>query len=260
MFQIAIGNEEINCAEGFVQMDFYNCPFLYSNLKKYGITRDNMKLYILGRTSNIVSVAYMYYDCLHFYYKEGFCDFSEVVDLISLLDPHKIFMPSYTSIKHVNIPDYLYKEVLVMAPNNYIDIDTSMVKDATIDDLPKIARFMWTEWGDAYESIEGLEKQLRERFKDKYGRTKYIEDNGEVVACVSSYAELDDFSVCGGLLVSDSQRGKKLGSVMVKSIYKELEDEGKRPCGLIVEDYSRIFHEKNGFSIVGKMNQYYKNY
>jgi hypothetical protein len=42
---------------------------------------------------------------------------------------------------------------------------------------------------------------------------------------------------------------------MLKAIYEELAIEGKNPCGIIVEDYSRVFHEKNGFEIVGKLIQ-----
>ena len=70
------------------------------------------------------------------------------------------------------------------------------------------------------------------------------------------FAELDDFAVCAGLLVLDSQRGKKLGSVMAKSIHQELINEGKKTCDIINDEQSRIFHEKNGFAVVGKMAKY----
>ena len=107
-----------------------------------------------------------------------------------------------------------------------------------------------------YDSADEICAQLQDRMRDNYGRTKYIESDGEIVACVSSYAEIEDFSINSGLLVSDSQRGKNLGSIMLKSIYQELTNEGKHPCGIIVEEYSRIFHEKNGFETVGRVIQY----
>ncbi len=256
MFHEIIDEKEIEKVESFIKSDVYNCPFLYANLKKYGITNQNLKLFILENDVSINAVAFLYYDCLHLYYRKSDGIIGELTKLVCDIAPRKIFAPSHTIGDLQELDNYTSKSVLVMAPQYYIDIDISMVKNACVYDIPRIAEFMCTEWGDSYESVDALFKQMKERIEDNYGRTKYIEEDGKVVACVSSYAELEDFAICGGLLVSNTQRGKKLGSVMLKSIYEELANEGKKPCGLIVEDYSRIFHEKNGFSIVGSILQY----
>ncbi|MBQ6197297.1 MAG: GNAT family N-acetyltransferase [Lachnospiraceae bacterium] len=239
----------------FVKNDYFHCPFLYTNLVKYGIHNPNTSLYVLTEQKSLIAVAFLYYDCLHLYFRNSFKDFDNIIHIINELNPRKIFMPSSNSTLSLPLLDYSSKEVLVMAPKHFSDIDTSYVKNAEQSDIYRIAQFMCTEWADGYDSVADLCQQMSERIADNYGRTKYIESEGNIVACVSSYAELNDFAVCGGLLVSDTQRGKKLGSVMLRAIYEELSKEGKSPCGIIVEDYSRIFHEKNGFAIVGKIVQ-----
>lgn len=256
MIYRVVETEALKNVEKYVENEYYNCPFLYTNLKKYGLSNPNSILYESCCEGKIQFVALLYYDCLHLFFHKDISYIDDYTNLIEKLKPRKLFVPLYSEMSLPELEGYNSKDVLVMAPHKYLDIDVSAVRRASLSDIPRIAAFMCTEWSDRYESVESLCHQLEERIVDNYGRTKYIESNGEIVACVSSYAELDDFAVCGGLLVSDSQRGKRLGSVMLKSIYEELDNEGKKPCGLIVEDYSRIFHEKNGFTIVGKVLQY----
>ncbi|WP_026527952.1 GNAT family N-acetyltransferase [Butyrivibrio sp. VCD2006] len=256
MFTRVDSISDLGMIEAFVKDDYFNCPFLYANLIKYGKNNEHTMVFAFHKDNSIVATAFMYYECLHVYFRDTFADFYEVEALVNELNPRTMFFPSYANKRIPSFNKYNNKEVLVMAPKCFQDIDITMVKNAEMSDIPRIAEFMCTEWADRYESPNALCEQIQERMKDNYGRTKYIEDNGKIVACVSSYAELNDFAICGGLLVSDSQRGKKLGSVMLKSIYQELENEGKQTCGIIVEDYSRVFHEKNGFAIVGKILQY----
>ena len=259
MIQSVNANEEIRRVEQFIKEDPYRCPYFYTNLKKYGVMDGKTRLFVrLAEDHSILLAALLYYDCLHVYYKDPAQFDDELLQLIEELDPHTIFFPSYSDAGIRKLDGYEGEEVLIMAPQSFSDIDISMVKDATMDDIPKIAQFMYTHWNDIYDSPDSICKQVQERMADGYGRTKYIESDGEVVACVSSFAELDDFAVNGGLLVSGTQRGKKLGSVMLKSIYQELENEGKRTCGIIVTDYSRIFHEKNGFAVVATVVKYVK--
>lgn len=256
MFHSVDSTNELKLVELFVRDDFFNCPYLYANLMKYGIENENTKLYAYTTGDELKAVAFLYYDCLHVYYRSDFRDFDEVHALIAETDPRTIFFPSYSEIEFQQLEGYTGKEVLVMAPMRFTDIDISKVKSAKHEDLHRIADFLFTQWPDIYDSAESIYTQMEERMLDHYGRTKYYEDDGEIVATVSSFAELDDFAICGGLLVSPSQRGKNLGSVMLKSVYQELDQEGKNPCGIIVEDYSQIFHEKNGFGIVGRIIKY----
>ncbi len=249
--------EDLQRILDFIGSDFYNCPYLYLNIHKYGLDETKVSIYIDEIDDEIRIVALFYYDCLHVYYKCYSEDIeSEVHILVKRLQPRTIYVSSFKNSVLSYIDGYKGKEVLVMSPQYFLDIDTSIVKNATLADLPGIAKFMYSFWSDVYISPEVIWQQIRERMNDGFGRTKYIDVNGECVACVSSFAELSNFAICSGLLVSDSQRGKKLGSILLKSIYQELENEGKRTCGIIVEDYSRIFHEKNGFSIVGKLIKY----
>ena len=258
MFQAVSSDKEIKKVEDFIKGDYYNCPYFYTNLRKYGVVDGITKLFVKTEDGVLQIAALLYYDCLHVYFKNYDQINEELLDLIAMLKPRTIFFPSFPNSEVLNINGYTGKLDLIMGPQNYLDIDISMVKDAKLEDIPRIADFMYTHWSDIYDSAETICKQIQERMRDNYGRTKYIESEGEVVACVSSFAELDDFAVCGGLLVSGSQRGKKLGSVMLKAIYQELENEGKNACGIIVEDYSRIFHEKNGFSVIGNVVKYRK--
>ena len=258
MFSKINSIDELNSAISFVKTGCYNCPYLYTNINKYGYDSDRVIVYTNSNGDSIYAVALLYYDCLHVFYHDNYKDFNELQSFINELKPRTIYIPNYNTIDMPAFEEYTVKDALVMAPKQYLDIDVSMVKNASLDDISRIADFMYTQWPDVYESAEMIYKQVRERMEDGYGRTKYYEDDGEIVACVSSFAELDDFSICSGLLVAESQRGKKLGSVMLKSIYEELDKEGKRPCGVIVDDYSRIFHEKNGFVQVGRMAKYYR--
>ncbi len=256
MFHPVDSTDELKLVELFVRDDFYNCPYLYANLMKYGIRNEHTRLYAYTAGDDLKAVAFLYYDCLHVYFRSDFEDFNVVNALIEETNPRTIFFPSYPDVDFRELEGYTGKVVLVMAPFSFTDIDVSMVKTAKLEDLHRIADFLFTQWPDIYDSAESIYDQMKERMLDNYGRTKYYEDNGEIVATVSSFAELDDFAINGGLLVSPSQRGKNLGSVMLKSIYQELENEGKKTCGIIVEDYSQIFHEKNGFKIVGNIAKY----
>ena len=257
MFEIVRSNDTLNKVLSYIGEDYFNCPYLYANLKRYGVDDDKINVYIdNNEKSELSCVALMYYDCLHLYYDKSFSVVCNIRELIEKLKPRTIFSPSYEERMNPDYSGYHGKVVLVMSPKCFLDIDTSKVKNATIKDISRIAEFMYTFWDDIYESPKIISQQMKERMLDNYGRTKFIEDSGEIVACVSSYAELDNFAINSGLLVADSQRGKKIGSVMLKSIYEELENEGKKTCGIIVDDYSRIFHEKNGFEVVGKLMKY----
>ena len=256
MFNAVSKVEDIKMVESFIGDDAYHCPYFYANLKKYGNMEDRAQVFVCMRENAVQAAALLYFDCLHVYFKNGTSITEELIELVNRLHPRTIFSPSYPDQAVQALDGYTGKEVLIMAPQHFIDIDTSMVKKARLEDIPRIAEFMYTHWSDVYDSAESIRDQMEERIKDNYGRTEYVESEGEIVACVSSFAELDDFAICGGLLVSTTQRGKKLGSVMLRSIYEQMVKEGKRPCGIIVEDYSRIFHEKNGFSIVGTVIKY----
>lgn len=255
MFEVFCSEEWAIKAKEFIENDYYHCPYLYTNLLKYGVSNPHTRLLLSCNDGVIQAVAFEYFGCLHLYFRKEMQDFSDIIQLVDDTAPRKIFMPNYMEDSVSVLKNYNLTKVLVMAPQHYIDVDTSQVKNATIEDLPHIAEFMYKEWSSGYVSVENIYIQLRERMQDHYGRTKYIEADGDIVACVSSYAELNDFAVYGGLLVSGSQRGKQLGSIMLKSICEELDGEGKKPCGLVVDEHSRAFHEKNGFIIVGKLAQ-----
>ena len=259
MIHRVIDSNEIAQVETFIRKDYYNCPYFYADLIKYGIDQDRIQLYIKIDENELKFATLMYYDCMHVYFVEDMQTDDDLSNLILKLNPRTIFFPSYPKASIPQLDGYQGKEVLVMGPKSFLDIDTSLVRNASIEDIPRIAQFMYTQWPDIYDSPVTICTQLQERMSDNYGRTKYLESDGEIIACVSSFAELNDFAICGGLLVSSSQRGKNLGSVMLKSIYEELENEGKKTCGIIVEDYSRVFHEKNGFTIVGRIIKYVKD-
>lgn len=255
MFCLTDSMEDILKIEKYVKDDFLNCPYLYTNITKYGLIQGKTEIFIDLIDGEHISVALLYYDCLHIYYPHTLKDYRNILELIDELRPRTIFFPMYSN-DIIDVHGYHGKKVLVMSPKYFLDIDTSLVKDATTSDIPRISEFMYTHYKDVYESPEVISRQIQERMLDNYGRTKYMECGGNIVACISSYAELDDFAIVSGLLVDESQRGKKLGSIMLNSINKELHDEGKKTCGIIVEDYSRVFHEKNGFEIVGTIIQY----
>jgi amino-acid N-acetyltransferase len=120
-----------------------------------------------------------------------------------------------------------------------------LIRPATIHDVPKISDII----NSHAERGKMLFKSYAQLFEDLRDFAVY-ETEGQVVGCVALSIIWADLTEVRSLAVDDAQRGKGIGSQLVKWCIQESRRLGIRK--LMSLTYEQRFFEKLGFEVVAK--------
>lgn len=246
----------------YIGNDYTQCLYLYLNIKKYGYSNPNVKIYINRLESDINAVFLKYYDCLHCFSHSPSYTSNMLIDTIKKINPKTFFLPyalgqgvlSYFSdAKNYDIMD-VYKNCSVDVVDNGYKVFL-----ATKDDVEALASFMMrdTNYSKIY-TFDELLIQNRQRIEDGFSRTYIIRNEfGNVISSASTNAEIDKIAVIGNIETDVAYRGKGLGKQIISHLFHSLANEGITSYSFIEAPESRHIHEKMGSIKVDKIIKFY---
>jgi len=242
----------------YIGSSYKECPYLYMNLRKCGVNNPNVLVHLDEEDAGIRGVYLKYFGCLHFFTKEQDYRWPCLLSMVKQYDPRMIYMPKWAGEK-VNeqlASAYGMDRMEVVSATALKCIDTGRVKRAMRSDIPQIADLLATD--PAYKNPYDRKGELLQQYDNGYSRFYYIPQDGRIVSCSGTTAELDDMAIIGGLVTDPAYQGQGLGAMVTAKVWGEVLAEGKRGFSLIVNPVSKRLHERLGISPVGEVARFYK--
>lgn len=237
----------------FLRPDLPNCIYLYIDIANYGISTDNIKVWIDEKNSDVSLVLMKYYDSIQLYSSNKDCNIDPVV---CILKQHPVAMISGERSVVEKLASYCpqyhptYGEVFLM--DRYRKVVPDMeIQEAEPEDTKEIAELICQdkEIGGHY-TTQILAKQLEERIRTHTGRSYIIRENGVIIAHTATYAEADGIAVVGGTIVHDAFRNTNAYMIVSNYMLEQLAIEGKKAYTFSISPkmikYHGLVHTKCG--------------
>jgi len=247
----------------YIGDSYEECPYLYMNLRKYGIDDPTVSVWLDEdrESDKLLGVYLKYFDCLHFFTKDLKYQVHDILSQIELHHPKVIFMQMQIGEKigERMTPFYELHHMDVMSASRVRSAGTDGVKRADRSDIPPIVDFLMSDaaYANVYDR-KTVYDQFLQRYDDGYSRFHYVSQNGKIVSCAGTNAELNDIAVIGGLLTSPPCRKQGLCSKVTSSIWKETLSEGKRVFSFVDNPVSKRLHDRLGICAVGTVAKFCK--
>lgn len=240
-------------------------PYLYNNLEAYGLTNNNVEVWI-DINNKIYAIYLRYFTTLHIFSQESNLD--EIVQ--NCIDGQLGFIPSVIMVgtnntdnldKLSSVKYKLDKEWIYEKHTKHEILSPYSVSIAKRTELMDIAKLMMSSklYQEIYKSTIELEEQLAERFDAGYGECFVIKINGAIVASCSINANNLKFAIIGGIIVKDEYRRKGLGSAVSNYAWNSILAKNEKKVIDLVSVHNKAsvqLHETNGFKKVGIIYKY----
>lgn len=230
-------NKKISLILDYIGDDFAVAPYLYVNLKRYGVSNPNIKIWIDLQENVLRGIYLLYYDTLHFYTKEKQYSVNVFCDKLYELNPKVVFVSGeFGKRLALNISGkYIAEEYYIVDLNVSRSLpNVSGVEIAERNDLADIANLMLTdpEFKEVYDKTI-LSSQLVSRFDDGFSRYFIIRCDGKVVASYSTYGECDKLYILSGLVVHPDYRRRGYGTQIMEFAHKTIAADGVTGVSLL---------------------------
>lgn len=226
---------------GYFEDELLEGLFLFTNNKRF----------LLHFTNSNVTKKVDLLKAIRFYKPEFMSGVSENVSLI-----WKMFERTVKRYKYNNS---MYMVLDTHNPINDLIEYEGLLREATIADAKKQVNFLIQlerHFGRSHMTIN----QLQQRIVDRHGKHEYfvIEKDEKVVAQGFVEDKINAFSQIGGIYTVPSNRGNRLGEVIVRSLSKTIIESGNIPILAVLKDnepavrlYERLhFKAVADFSII----------
>ena len=253
--------EDKNRIIDYIGEDYYKCLYMYLDYIKYGLTNPNVNVYIQENNSSINLLVLTYYTGMHVFSKNMDFNVHELAELINEKNPSMICGEKRIISKiSTEIKDYYVEYGWVKCLDQSLAEEANTIRRANHEDFRKITNLLLSDEGiGASYTFDRLYNQLLELFESKYGRNYVLEDNGEIIAHVSTGAENDKVAIMTDLIVNQSYRHQGIGYKMCRHIANELISEGKKVYLINYTEASSALYEKVGFKICCEWGKMFKN-
>ncbi|MBE6119207.1 MAG: GNAT family N-acetyltransferase [Erysipelotrichaceae bacterium] len=258
-------DEEIERIVKYIGDDYKAIPYLYVNIIQYGKGTDKIFAFMDLNEAGELEGAYMqYYDCIHFYTKK--IEDYPVERLLDFINSHKhkvLMLQGGIGDRIEDKIDGYYSE-----RNHVIDMDKVGLEDkeykseiANREDVAAIVDLLMAdpEYVNVYER-DVLSAQMHERFDGGFGRYFVVKMDGKVAATCSTYGEVDNFALVGGVIVHPDYRRRGLAADVENFACHVLEKENKSRVGFVNyhNTASLALHEKIGAVSVATLAKFIK--
>ncbi len=243
-----IQDERFNLME-YIGDEYYKCLYLYLDYKQYGVNDNNVEVYVQEENGNIVAACLKYSSSLHIYSRELNCNYDELYSFIKENNYRAIFAEAQIIHKLENKSNNEYKSEYgnVWQVGNISDGDVSEVELANITDFEEIAKLIMTDEDIASSyDYDDLVKQLRDRYKDKFGRNYVMRYEDQIVSHICTNAETDNAAIVALLIVDAKYRRMGIATKMLRKIARDLSIEGKNAYLINYTENSTALYEKMG--------------
>jgi predicted GNAT family acetyltransferase len=262
MYKLA---DESNIEEllSYFEQDLTNCLYSYIDLKKYGITNEDLNIYYYKEYEQITAVATSYYNGLQLFHFHSDFPVIETAELIRQLNP--TIVSSTTSVIDLLSNEfqkgYVVEKGFVTSLSKVLHpYDKTCVTRATYGDLDEIAELICSDEGlGGHYSVYQLREQLLTRMEEDFGRNYIIREHGKIVCHAATYAEVDNLAVISGVITHPEYRGKGLALDLVSKLCMDLLAEGKQPHLFYYTEGSKRLYQKIGFEAPRKWGKLAKH-
>ncbi len=250
MYQLA-NESNINELSSYFEQDLKNCLYSYIDLKKYGISNEDLNIYYYRENGRITAVATAYYNGLQLFHHD--CEFpiEATVSLIHELKPTIISSttPVIDLLSSSFMGEYKVEKGFVTSLTKTTHTyEVLQVKRATYGDLDEIAELICSDESlGGHYTVFQLREQLLTRMEEDFGRSYIIRQNGQIICHAATYAEVDNLAVISGVITHPDYRGKGLALELVTKLCEDLLSEGKWPHLFYYTKDSERLYKKIGF-------------
>ena len=249
----------------YIGEDKWQCLYLYADMLEYRTEGNQFNLWIFKNEDEIDSVAYRYYDTIHFYSRNQTVN-DEMISLINELQPKCITgsQDMMDQIKNRLTTAYTEELSYVFTIDHLIEEKRKLpVVEATEADVPEIAEIMMEEevYSHVY-SYDDICRQMTDRIRIGKGRVFILRDkSGHILASSGTYVETLDIVLTGGLIVSKKVKGFGFGPAMATYVWNLIFREGKQAIGLesLDNEDSKVMNQKLGYTIIGVVARLLRN-
>lgn len=246
----------------YIGDNYSECLYLYINLNKYGFENENFNIWVsLNPFGEITALLAKYYTGINIYSKEHDYLIDDIIEFISHNQP-SIINGTGQLIKNIEeyLPDYIAEFGSIGQLRNVADLDTNSVEIASINDMSKIAELLINDIGlGGHYEAQLLEHQLKERYKEGFGRNYIIRKNNIIVSHCATYAEIDNICVTSGVFTKPEERGKGFAYQIYCKLCSDLLKEKKEIYAYYYTFQAHKMHEKVGFQIISEWGKLTKN-
>ncbi len=214
----------------YLKQGLHDCLYLYIDVMNYGISSENMKVWMEEEQGEIVLVVMKYYDSFQIYsHREHF----HTEGIIELIRKYPVAMISArrSLIEQLapGLDGYKTDYGVVYLMDKYMKIgNPKKVELAEKEDAREIAELICSddELGGHY-TVDNLAAQLAERIQTRTGRSYIIRDDGKIVAHSATYAEAEGIAVVSGTIVKVGYRNTNCYMLLANYMMQQLVEEGK---------------------------------
>lgn len=246
-----VSKDEYNKILNYVDQDKLQNPYFYIDINCFGFSSGNTETYICLQDNEIRTLIYRYYNTLQLFQVSPLVDVSEVCEFITTGAFVMIsgISPIISALKkslsnYRQVPGVLMK----LSHDSCFVTNDSVLADKS--DYFRISELICEDEGiGRHYTTRQLAMQLQER-SEKFGcRSMVIKKNDEIVSHMSTYAELDDMAVLGGLITARKYRGQGLGRQVLCDLASMIKREGKIPLLYCYEQNTVEWYQKIGWQI-----------
>lgn len=249
-----VKEEDLNKIDLFIGNEYYKCLYLYLDMKKYGITDENVKIWTqLDEKNKIITVILKYYSGMHIFSKNIKHKINEIIDLIKNEKPTMI-CGEKGIIKEIslNLDDERYEsEYGYVRKLSTLKVKRSEeVKPAEEQDFIEIAKLLYEDEdiGSSYQ-LKELADQMLTRLKEGYARNYIIRKDNKAVAHAGTGAEYKNISVMSYVVTNKEFRKMGLATKVCATLCQDLLAEGKDVYLINYSNESTKLYDKLGFEV-----------
>lgn len=229
------------------------CIYMYIDILNYGISSENMAVWLQEQEGRIDLVVMKYFDSFQVYsHRRGI----DVEPVLALLQEYPVTMISarrdiieqlegvcsgyhaaYGAVFDVSRARRAFGVMGSAKPS------TLKVTEATVDDAAEIAELICSD--DAFRvnyTEEDLARQLTERIRTRTGRSVIIRVEGRIIAHDATFAEAEGVAVVSGLVIRPEYRGMGCYAALGSYLGEQLMKEGKKPYAFAISDKTIRYH------------------
>ena len=236
----------------YIGDDYARCPYLYVDVVKYGLTSENVELWV-SNGDKIDAIVLRYYNGAHLYSRNNTFDPLDITATLTSFYPQMICgMQETIDVIWPYIQGYEIEVGQVLILKHYTGKYNEDAYKASREDYRDIAGLLATDevMGKPY-GFDLLYKQLLERYDDGFGRSWVKRDDRGVVANSATYAEVSDLAIVSGGIVRPDKRGMGEYSRQLGSLCKDLISEGKSVISFAYGGSAEQAHYSVGFEKAG---------
>lgn len=254
--------EELKQTIELIGDKYYECPYLYLNLKKYGLSNKNISIWLDKTSSNINAIILKYYSGMHIFQANNKTNYEQIAKLIDSEKP-SVICAKKTIIdvlkKQAESIGYRYeygavRKLSAIKPQD----EQGIIKKPTKKDFEEITNLLLSDkgFGDIYD-FKTLNSQLLERYKEHYGRNYILKDQEKVIAHAGTGAENDKIAILSYVITSQNYRRKGLAYKLCSSICNDVINERKDILLINYTNESTALYDKLGFKQCCKWGKLY---